>query len=152
MEEGKSVLLLKSGLFCERLQKFKLFWFFVSALCVREKPKVLKGEVGLRLAANGLNMVRAASYSISVYGLSIFKFTKSFSMKMKLRHALYFLLAAGRFFLCGRAGKLIDKFRLVRQAFTSDLAMYLTAKLGLFLSIMSGQILQFYSKLFKSKI
>jgi len=45
--------------------------------------------------ANGLNMMRAASYSISVFGLSIFKFTKSFSMKMILRHALYLLLAAG---------------------------------------------------------
>ncbi len=52
MEEYKSILLLKSGLFCERWQKFKLFWFFVSVICVREKAKVLKCAVGLRLAAN----------------------------------------------------------------------------------------------------
>jgi hypothetical protein len=41
----------------------------------------------------GLNMVRAALYSISFLWFKYFKFTKSFSVKMKLRHALYFLLA-----------------------------------------------------------
>jgi hypothetical protein len=41
---------------------------------------------------NGLNMMRAALCSISFYVSRIFKFTKSFSMKMKLRHELYFLL------------------------------------------------------------
>jgi len=47
-------------LFCEQWQKFKLFWFFVLVLCVGEKLKVLKGAVGFRLAANGLNMRRLA--------------------------------------------------------------------------------------------
>jgi len=42
--------------------------------------------------SDGLNMMRAASCSISVFGLCIFKFTNSFSMKMKLRHELYLLL------------------------------------------------------------
>jgi len=42
------------------------------------------------------------------------------------------LLATGRFFWVG-AGKLIDKFRLVRQVFWSDLALCLTATRGLFL-------------------
>ena len=43
---------------------------------------------------NVLNMMRAAFYSIFFFGFRNFKFTKSFSMKMKLRYALYFLLAA----------------------------------------------------------
>ena len=43
--------------------------------------------------ANVLNMMRAELCSISFYVSCVFKFTKSFSMKMKLRHALYFLLA-----------------------------------------------------------
>jgi len=38
-------------------------------------------------------MMRAASYSLHLFGFRIFKFTKSFSMKMILRHELYLLLA-----------------------------------------------------------
>jgi len=36
-------------------------------MCVGEKPKVLKGAVGLRLVANGFNMVRTAFYSIKFH-------------------------------------------------------------------------------------
>jgi len=46
--------------FSERWQKFKLFWFFVLALCVGKKPKVLKRAWAFRLVANGINMVRLA--------------------------------------------------------------------------------------------
>ncbi len=67
MEEERSVLLFRFMLFCERWQKFKLFWFFVpacsadrSALRVGKKPKVLKCAVGSRLAANGCAMLRSA--------------------------------------------------------------------------------------------
>ena len=42
--------------------------------------------------ANGLNMVRAALYSISFLWLTYFQIYNSFSMKMKLRDALYLLL------------------------------------------------------------
>jgi len=38
-----------SILFYERRKKFKLFWFFVLALRVGEKPKVLKCAVGFAL-------------------------------------------------------------------------------------------------------
>ncbi len=51
------------------------------------------------VATNGLNMMRAALCSLHFFGFYIFKFTKSFSMKMKLRHALYFLLATGLYCL-----------------------------------------------------
>jgi len=43
-----------SMLFYERWEKFKLFWFFVLALRVGEKPKVLKCAVAFRFVANGL--------------------------------------------------------------------------------------------------
>jgi len=44
------------------------------------------------MAHNGLNMMRAALCSIFFFGFLIFKFTNSFSVKKKLRHALYLLL------------------------------------------------------------
>ena len=69
--------------------------------------------------ANGLNMMRAALFSISFFGFYIFKFTKSFSMKKERWHALYFLLCARAFsinvILCVEADILFGKFRIVCQ-------------------------------------
>ena len=71
------------------------------------------------MVANGLNMMRAALFSISFFGFYIFKFTKSFSMKKERRHALYFLLCARAFsinvILCVEADILFGKFRIVCQ-------------------------------------
>ncbi len=68
-----SILYLKSVLFYERWQKFKLFWFFVSAMCVREKPKVLKGAVALRFVANRCCYAPLPLFTI------VFEFGNSFS-------------------------------------------------------------------------
>jgi len=51
--------------------------------------------MSILLGGNGLNMVRAALYSIIFFGFLISKFINSFSVKKKLRLALYFLLADG---------------------------------------------------------
>jgi hypothetical protein len=61
-----------SVLFYKRWKKFKLFWFFMLAMCVGEKPKVLKCAVGLCLVAN---VWRYAAYRINITNFSAYKYT-----------------------------------------------------------------------------
>jgi len=105
-------LLFLFSFFSVRLQKFKLFWFFVLASCACKKLNVFKCAVGFRLVANGW---RYAAYRINITNFSAYKYIKlihvSFIFTTNCGMQYERVLATGRSsFVCVRAGKLIDKF------------------------------------------
>jgi len=59
---------------------------------------LLRYDINFLIAGNGLNMMRAASCSISFLWFIYFDVVDSFSLKKERRHELYLLLAAGLFF------------------------------------------------------
>ena len=87
-------------------KNLSFFGFFVSAMCVREKPKVLKGAVALRFVAN---VWRYAAQRIDITYFSAYKYIKLISVMFILttNSAMQYerLLAAGRFFSVRQGGQ-----------------------------------------------